>query len=285
MTLKAYLSEADFESAILALEKWARSERGKRSSSRSWFLSWDRRTDKLTKRSYVVASGRCALEVNKSLAEGAQGQEEVEEDEDEEALSSFADPGLEGDGGGGSEGEEADEGDEGEDNTSSGQNAATVEVHVVWDNVYRVPSLLFRASRDTGKALELHELLSGKPSALAAVQRGGGYGSPAVTAAEHPHIGSTFYAVHPCNTAAGMGEVLGAGGALGTAMGAEAGRAEEAAGAAGAAGAGAASGAMPSSPLRYLVLWLSVVAPLAGLEIQPKLAASCLRQSEKCTAD
>ena len=157
----------------------------------------------------------------------------------------------------------------------------------MWDNVYRVPSLLFRASLDSGRALEAQELLLGgtkeEASAAAAVRGGGGYGGPAVTALEHPHTGSTFYAVHPCNTAACMGEVLWGG--VGAGGGDEGGGAATAAATTTATtttttttatAATATTTTTTPRPLNYLVLWLSIVAPLVGLKIPPELAASCL---------
>eukprot|EP00946_MAST-07B_sp_MAST-7B-sp1_P000864 g864.t1 len=82
---------------------------------------------------------------------------------------------------------------------------------IVYDCVYRVPSLCFRAWDEQGVAVS-YDILENYT--LRDLARGGAAAAPVadtdvmVTQIEHPYAGRPVFQIHPCRTAAVMGTML-----------------------------------------------------------------------------
>ena len=157
----------------------------------------------------------------------------------------------------------------------AGETTVEFEVHVVYHAAYRVPALFFRAAYLDGRPVRRAALLE-----FLADGDGGNNDDAAAYASddhfisdeEHPVLGSPFYVLHPCKTAARMGELLrwrgGAGGGAGGSAG----------GSAGGNGGGADS--------RYLLAWFTLVAPVLRIPFPPTLfsrAASMMAHTQQCS--
>ncbi|XP_061551080.1 ubiquitin-like-conjugating enzyme ATG10 isoform X2 [Phycodurus eques] len=110
------------------------------------------------------------------------------------------------------------------------------EYHILYSCSYMTPVLYFRASTLDGRSLSLDEVWSSAhPNFRLRLQH-----SPLTTITQqHPLLGQPFFMLHPCRTEEFMRPVL----QLGTGQQRE---------------------------VNYILTWLSVVGPLAGLEVSLK---------------
>ncbi|KAM9350189.1 ubiquitin-like-conjugating enzyme ATG10 [Symphorus nematophorus] len=133
--------------------------------------------------------------------------------------------------------DEADE-DEGVCTVSEGSSQVLqCEYHIVYSCSYSTPVLYFRASTLEGRSLSLEEVWSSvHPNFRLRLQK-----SPlnTITLQEHPLLGQPFFMLHPCKTEEFMRPVLQA--------------AQE-----------------QHRPVNYVLSWLSVVAPVVGLDVPLK---------------
>ena len=83
---------------------------------------------------------------------------------------------------------------------------AMCEYHVIYSLSYRVPVLYFTASYSNGRLVPLSELWKLLPTEQVCSYDGK---RDILTQTEHPLLQRPFYCLHPCNTAKAMGAILG----------------------------------------------------------------------------
>ncbi|XP_060899921.1 ubiquitin-like-conjugating enzyme ATG10 [Labrus mixtus] len=131
--------------------------------------------------------------------------------------------------------EDEDDEDDGVCAESSGSSQVLqYEYHILFSCSYSAPVLYFRATTLEGRSLSLEEVWSSvHPNFRLRLQR-----SPlnTITLQEHPLLGQPFFMLHPCRTEEFMSPVLQA-------------------------------AHHQHRPVNYVLSWLSVVAPLVGLEV------------------
>lgn len=115
------------------------------------------------------------------------------------------------------------------------------EYHVVYSCSYRTPVLYFRAFTLEGKSLPMEEVWRCTRSRLRLPSQDALLNT--VTQQEHPLLGQAFFMLHPCKTDDFMQPVLKA--------------AQES-----------------NRPVNYVLTWLSVVAPLVGLDVPLEYSGS-----------
>ncbi|KAM3865661.1 ubiquitin-like-conjugating enzyme ATG10 [Diretmus argenteus] len=120
--------------------------------------------------------------------------------------------------------------------TASESSSRTLqyEYHILYSCSYRTPVLYFRAFTLEGRSLSLDEVWSSvHPNYRLRLQQ-----SPwnTITQQEHPLLGQSFFVIHPCRTEEFMRPVMQA-------------------------------AQQEGRTLNYVVTWLSVVGPLAGLDV------------------
>ncbi|XP_075994648.1 ubiquitin-like-conjugating enzyme ATG10 isoform X2 [Genypterus blacodes] len=118
--------------------------------------------------------------------------------------------------------------------SSSSSQVLQYEYHILYSCSYRTPVLYFRAFTLEGRSLSLEEVWSSvHPNYRARLQQ-----SPlnTITQQEHPMLGQPFFVLHPCRTEEFMSPVLQA-------------------------------AQQQSRWVNYVLTWLSVVAPVVGLEV------------------
>ncbi|XP_010149481.1 PREDICTED: ubiquitin-like-conjugating enzyme ATG10, partial [Eurypyga helias] len=106
------------------------------------------------------------------------------------------------------------------------------EYHVLYSNSYRVPVLYFRAGFLDGRPLTLDEIWKSVHACYQARLLEGPWDT--ITQQEHPLLGQPFFVLHPCRTSEFMSSVL--------------------------------TGSQHRHT-NYIILWLSTVGPVVGLNL------------------
>ncbi|XP_033837890.1 ubiquitin-like-conjugating enzyme ATG10 [Periophthalmus magnuspinnatus] len=121
------------------------------------------------------------------------------------------------------------------------------EFHVVFSSSYRTPVLYFRAFSLEGKSLSLEDVWSFIQPKLRLTSQDALLNT--ITQQEHPLLGQAFFMLHPCKTQDFMRPVL-------------------------------QTAQQENRAVNYVLTWLSVVAPLVGLDV-PLEYCSDLRPGSK----
>ncbi|KAM9589154.1 ubiquitin-like-conjugating enzyme ATG10 isoform 1-T3 [Morphnus guianensis] len=108
------------------------------------------------------------------------------------------------------------------------------EYHVLYSSSYRVPVLYFRACFLDGRPLTLDEIWKSVHACYQARLLDGPWDT--ITQQEHPLLGQPFFVLHPCRTSAFMSSVL-------------------------------TSSRKHDRDTNYIILWLSTVGPVVGLNL------------------
>nr|XP_009939456.1 PREDICTED: ubiquitin-like-conjugating enzyme ATG10 [Opisthocomus hoazin] len=108
------------------------------------------------------------------------------------------------------------------------------EYHVLYSNSYQVPVLYFRACFLDGRPLTLEEIWKSVHACYQARLLEGPWDT--ITQQEHPLLGQPFFVLHPCRTNEFMSSVL-------------------------------SSSRKHSRYTNYIILWLSTVGPVVGLNL------------------
>eukprot|EP00898_Chlorokybus_atmophyticus_P005707 jgi/Chlat1/6137/Chrsp41S05718 len=132
-----------------------------------------------------------------------------------------------------------------------------LEFHIVWNEIYCVPHLLFTGKTLEGRPLTSDELLACLPQAGRDLANPDAHdGWTFITQQDHPHTGRPWYALHPCGTPARMAVLLDQ--------------------------ARQVTDAGPTNCDNYLLSWFSLVGPVVGLS--PPLKAYELAAATMSTA-
>lgn len=115
------------------------------------------------------------------------------------------------------------------------------EFHVLYSSSFRTPVLYFRAFTLEGRSLSLEEVWSSIRPKLRLPSEDSLLST--VTQQEHPLLGQAFFMLHPCKTEDFMRPVL-------------------------------QTAQQENRPVNYVLTWLSVVAPLVGLDVPLRYSSS-----------
>lgn len=154
------------------------------------------------------------------------------------------------------------------DSSSSCRSAAVYfEYHVVYSPSYRVPVLYFTVTFPTGKLVPLQKVWQFMSPAHVARESGTEWGT--VTQQEHPLLCCPFYHIHPCRTADVMGTVVRAHGNETVDSGMETiGHGNERVNSGmETCGHGNETGDIHEDANGYLLSWLTIFGPTAGLKV------------------
>ncbi|NXQ55198.1 ATG10 enzyme, partial [Anthoscopus minutus] len=124
-----------------------------------------------------------------------------------------------------------------DDSQAAGVGSAEVvryEYHVLYSSSYQVPVLYFRACFLDGRPLSLDEIWGSVHASYQARLQEGPWDT--ITQQEHPILGQPFFVLHPCRTKEFISAVLGASQAH-------------------------------HRHTNYIILWLSTVGPVVGLNL------------------
>jgi len=110
------------------------------------------------------------------------------------------------------------------------------EYHIVYNVSYSVPVLYFQATKTDGQSLLLEEVWERVPRSHRDALEGKW---SFITQTDHPILGHPVFHIHPCNTATMMRNLL--------------------------------TGELDVKGHQYLLMWLSALGPLVGLEVQNEL--------------
>jgi len=110
------------------------------------------------------------------------------------------------------------------------------EYHIIYNVSYSVPVLYFQATKTDGQSLLLEEVWERVPRSHRDALEGKW---SFITQTDHPILGHPVFHIHPCNTATMMRNLL--------------------------------TGELDVKGHQYLLMWLSALGPLVGLEVQNEL--------------
>ncbi|NXI86875.1 ATG10 enzyme, partial [Rhipidura dahli] len=128
----------------------------------------------------------------------------------------------------------------------STQEVVRYEYHVLYSSSYQVPVLYFRACFLDGRPLTLDEIWGSVHASYQARLQEGPWDT--ITQQEHPILGQPFFVLHPCRTSEFISAVLGG--------------SEE-----------------QHRHTNYIILWLSTVGPVVGLNLPLSYAKLAPEQS------
>lgn len=134
------------------------------------------------------------------------------------------------------------------------------ELHIVYDEIYNIPALWFKATRSDGVPLTREEVacLCG----VSVGEGGGGRGGELTVLSQddHPILGQPFFFLHPCGTPGRMARLLIARERIGE---------------------DSDDGKKALIGLTYLVKWFGLVAPFLGLRFPPPFVQAMLISVEQ----
>ncbi|NXN10746.1 ATG10 enzyme, partial [Indicator maculatus] len=126
------------------------------------------------------------------------------------------------------------------------------EYHVLYSSSYQVPVLYFRASCLDGRPLTLDEIWKSVHACYQARLLEGPWDT--ITQQEHPLLGQPFFVLHPCRTNEFVSSIL-------------------------------TSSQQDNRHTNYIVLWLSTVGPVVGLNLPLSYAKLALEQNTNADSD
>nr|CAH8849275.1 unnamed protein product [Trichobilharzia regenti] len=130
-----------------------------------------------------------------------------------------------------------------EKSSDSSADVIVIEYRVVYSESYQVPVLLIRFQTKSGRSLQHEKLWCENLRSSAFPISMNPLPLSALSEIEHPHLGIPFYQFHPCKTAELMAEVF-------------------------------SSASVDSiSPLKYTIMWLSLIASPLGLHLPQSLCS------------
>jgi len=164
--------------------------------------------------------------------------------------------------------------------TRSGNHTQEWHIHILYSSTWHVPVLYFNARHVDGRPATWEEVRALLPTSLDEAEGECSSLWPYVTQEAHPATGEPCFMLHPCQTAACVGEMLAGGGARGAHGSREAvsGKSSTSASSTSSGGGGGGGGGDccgDGATVPYLLCWFSMVAPAVGLSVPPLFFRAC----------